>query len=268
MSTNKQGENKWKVGSVGKALAILNSFDSQHSEQSLAQISAKIGLPKSTTYNLAKTLLGEGFLRKSDVSQNYLLGLKLFEMGYCTRNSLPIISYAIPIMEDITRATGEITYLSTVNRDKLIILEGIYPDRRFASYSTSGKTLPLHCCSAGKVILSTLPDSLVWAITENGMPQSTPNTICTQDALAEELKKIRRNGYSVDNEEETLGVRCASVAVRGMGNRAVGAISLSGSVRSITDEKIMQTLPHLEKAAQFLSRMANAFPAVYFDDTY
>lgn len=268
MNMNKQSDNKWRVGSVGKALAILDSFDIHHSEQSLAQISAKIGVPKSTTYNLVKTLLEEGFLRKSSVSQNYLLGLKPFEMGYCVRNSLPIISYAIPIMEDITRITGEITYLSTVNRDRLIILEGIYPDRRFAAYSTAGKALPLHCCSAGKVILSTLPDSLTQAITERGMEQSTPNTICTQEALAEELSKIRQNGYAVDNEEETLGVRCASVAVRGSGRRAVGAISISGSVRSVTDEKIIQTLPHLEKAAQFLSRMASAFPAVYFDETY
>ena len=268
MSTSKQSGNNWKVGSVGKALAILNSFDIGHSEQSLAQISAKIGVPKSTTYNLVKTLLGEGFLRKSEVSQNYLLGLKPFEMGYCVRNSLPIISYAMPIMEDITRLTGEITYLSTVNRDRLIILEGIYPDRRFAAYSTAGKTLPLHCCSAGKMILSTFPDSLALAITEGSMVQSTPNTICTQDGLLAELEKIRANGYSVDNEEETLGVRCASVAVRGGGCRAVGAISISGSVRSVTDEKIMRTLPHLEKAAQFLSRMASAFPAVYFDGAY
>ena len=51
MSTSKQSGNNWKVGSVGKALAILNSFDIGHSEQSLAQISAKIGVPKSTTYN-------------------------------------------------------------------------------------------------------------------------------------------------------------------------------------------------------------------------
>lgn len=268
MSDKGQRDNRWKVGSVGKAMMILECFDAQYSELSLAQISERINLPKSTAYNLVKTLQCAGYLKKSDISQNYHLGVKLFELGYYVRNTLPIISYAVPIMEDITRSTGEITYISTISSDKLLVLEGIYPDRRFASYSTGGKRLPLTCCSAGKMILSTLPDSLVLEILDQGMYQSTPNSICTPEAMMEELNKIRKNGYSTDHEEETLGVCCASVAVRGSGSRAVGAISISGSVRSITDQKIEEALPLLEKAAQFLSRNAKAFPAVYFDDKY
>ncbi len=263
---NDQDKNGWRVNSVGKALQILGCFDLRNSELSLTQISEQIHAPKSTTSNLVKTLLSEGYLRRSGTSQNYLLGLKLFEQGSYVRNSLPIISYAIPIMEDITRETGEITYLSTIVGDKLMILEGIYPSRRFNAYSTAGKRLPLHCCSAGKMILSTLPEELVLQITANGMYQSTPNTIVTQQGLLKELEKIRKAGYSIDHEEETLGVCCASVAIYGAGSRAVGAISLSGSSRSVTDEKIEASLPHLDKAAQFLSRYASAFPAEYYDD--
>lgn len=265
MSTEFGGD-KWKVGSVGKALSVLNCFNMQRTELSLAQISEMIGIPKSTAFNLVKTLLSAGYLRKADNSQNYLLGLKVFELGYYVRNTLPIISYAIPIMEDITRSTGEITYLSTVNYDKLLVLEGVYPDRRFATYTTGGKRLPMHCCSAGKMILSTLPDRLVHQIVSRGMYQSTPNTICTEEALMAELEQIRIQGFSIDNEEETLGVRCASVPILSNNSRAVGTVSISGSVRSMTEEKIQQTIPMLEKAAQFLSRRAWEFPALYIDD--
>lgn len=268
MSQNMAQDNKWKVGSVGKALMVLECFDMKRSELSLAQISEMVGIPKSTAFNIVKTLLSAGYLRKAENSQNYLLGIKLFELGYYVRNTLPIISYAIPIMEEITRSTGEITYLSTANFDKLLVLEGVYPDRRFSNYTTGGKRLPMHCCSAGKMILSTLPDKLVREIISRGMEPSTPNTICTVDGMMTELEKIRAQGYSVDNEEETLGVRCVSLPVLSNSRRAVGAISISGSVRSLTDEKIEQALPLLEKAAQFLSRRSRDFPAIFFDEQY
>ena len=263
---NNQDDSKWRVGSVSKALTVLKCFNFKTKELSLVQISKLVGLPKSTAYNIVKTLVDEGFLRKSDSSQKYLPGLKLFELGYCARTTLPIISYAIPIMEDVTRVTGEITYLSTINGDKLLVLEGIYPDRRFATYTSGGKALGMHCCSAGKIILSTFSDDMVKKIADKGLTSSTPNTITTYKALKKELDTIRSKGFSVDNEEETLGVRCASVAIYGSENKAVGAISISGSVRSITDKKIMQALPLMEKAAQSLSRMAYTFPAVYPDE--
>lgn len=262
----KRAAEQWHVGSVGKALEILNLFNFKRTELSLAQISQEMNIPKSTAYNLLKTLESKQYLRKAENSSSYVPGVRLLELGYCSRNSMPIISYAIPVLEDITKATGEITYLSTVHGDNLLVLEGTYPERRFATYTTGGKSLPLHTCSAGKMILSTLPDNVIEKFAARGLIQSTPNTIKTLDTLMEEIYLIRTRGYSTDNEEETMGVRCASVAIYGSSNRAVGTISISGSVRSITDEAVKKALPNMEKAAHFLSRMAHAFPAIYPDD--
>ncbi|MCI7623041.1 MAG: IclR family transcriptional regulator [Clostridiales bacterium] len=262
----KQKEEQWRVSSVGKALEILNLFNSRRTELSLAQVSQEMNIPKSTAYNLLRTMESEQYLRKADNLSNYIPGVRLLELGYCARNSMSIISYAIPVLEDITKSTGEITYLSTVHGDNLLVLEGTYPERRFATYTTGGKSLPLNTCSAGKMILSTLPDSVIEQFASRGLVQSTINTIRTLDVLMEEMHNIRTKGYSVDNEEETMGVRCASVAIYGSTGRAVGAVSISGSVRSITDEAVKKALPYMDKAAHFLSRIAYAFPAVYPDD--
>lgn len=261
----KQDE-QWKVGSVVKALQILDCFSARRTEISLAQICQELDLPKSTAYNLVKTLVSEQFLRRAENSSNYLPGIRLFTQGYCARNSIPVISYAIPILEDVTRVTGEITYLSTVLGDNLLVLEGTYPEKRTPTYTTGGKTLPLNTCSAGKMILSTLPDSVIEQFSRRGLVASTPNTIITHDALMREIESIRAMGYAIDNEEETMGIRCASVAIYGGSGRAVGTISISGTVRSITDNVVKSALPLMEKAAHFLARMEYAFPALYPDD--
>ena len=262
----RQTGEQWRVGSVGKALQILSLFNFKRTELTLAQVSQEMNIPKSTAYNLLRTLESEQFLRKAENSSNYIPGVRLLELGYCSRNSMPIIPYAIPALENITKYTGEITYLSTAHGDNLLVLEGTYPERRFATYTTGGKALPLNTCSAGKMILSTLPDAVIEQFASRGLARSTPNTIGTLEALMDEMREIRARGYSIDNEEETMGVRCASVPIFGTHGRAVGTISISGSVRSVTDEVVKNALPSMEKAAHFLSRMAYAFPVIYPDD--
>jgi len=254
----------WKVNSVVKALNIFDQFGETTQELSLAQLSGMLDMPKTTTYNLVKTLEEEEYLRQSNVSKNYLLGLKLFEMGYRVKNSLSIISYSIPLMEEIMRVTGEITYLSSIYRDKILILEGVYPARRDVAYSISGKTLPMHCTSAGKVILSYLPEEMVDRIlNSSGMLPNTSNTITNPEELKEELELIRKRGYSIDREEESYGVKCASVAIRDYQGIAVGGISIAGTVRSMSEEKIQRSISVMEKAARFLSQKASLFPVVY-----
>ena len=258
---------KWKVNSVAKAMSLLDQFSEEEPELSLAQLSSRANTPKTTVFNLVKTLEDGEFLRKSDFSQNYLLGLKLFEMGYWVKNSLSIISYAIPLMEEVMRETGEITYLSSVYKDKILILEGVYPQRRDVAYAMSGRTRAMHCCSAGKAMLAYLPKTMVDRILNHcGMPPHTSNTITDPIRMHEELERIRQRGYSTDMEEESYRVRCASVTIRDYQGVSVGAISISGTVRAMTEEKIQRSIPALEKASRFLSQKVNMFPAVYMED--
>ena len=84
-------EDQWKVGSVIKALQILNCFNYRRMEISLAQISQELNIPKSTAYNLVNTLESEQYLRKAENSSNYMPGIHLFTLSYCARNSMPII---------------------------------------------------------------------------------------------------------------------------------------------------------------------------------
>ena len=74
-------EAQWRVGSVAKALQILNCFSYRRTEISLTQISQELEIPKSTAYNLVKTLVSEQFLRKSENSSNYLPGIRLLTLG-------------------------------------------------------------------------------------------------------------------------------------------------------------------------------------------
>lgn len=184
------------------------------------------------------------------------------ELGYRTLMGMSILPYAIPLMEEIQNKTGEIIYLTTHINGLVFYLQCIYPTKRTISYSVTGKTLPMHCTGCGKAMLTYLEqDHVQKIIGDHGLPMITPHTITNADQLFEDLKINRQRGYAIDNEEETLGVKCVGVAVRNTKGTAVGALSLSGSVLTMTAGKYDEYASLLSKASNLLSQQANLFPA-------
>lgn len=261
--THPQNASEGKVNATAKALRILDCFTPARTELTLAQISRLLEMPKSTLLNQVRTLESAGYLMKNSDTQAYRLGFMVMELSYCAHAATPIIQYAIPLMEELQAASGEIVYLTSHIDGKVFYLECIYPTRRSVSYSVSGKTLLMHCTGCGKAMLSQMPTAQVEAIIARyGLPASTPNTITDRDRLFEKLGEYRRLGYATDNEEETPGVKCVATAVRTGSGEVAGALSISGSILSMTDENVRKHAMLLSRASATLSQYAHLFPAI------
>lgn len=250
------------VGSVSKAIRILNCFTPAQPRLSLGQISLQMNQPKSTTLNLLRTLEQGGFLLRVPGDQNYQLGYKLMELSYCLRTSLPIVQYAVPFLEELQIKTGEIIYLTSHINGKVLYLEALYPSIRIGNYSISGKTLPMYCTGCGKAMLAYLPPNEIEEILDRwGMQRFTPNTITDRETLYAELETIRKRGYAIDVEEESLGVKCVAIAVRDSTGYPTGALSISGSLMSMKDSLIEDHAKILSRVCNSLSLYAEQFPA-------
>ncbi len=249
------------VHSVHKAMPVLNCFSQPEPELTLSQISKKLALPKSTTLNLIKTLEFGGHLLRMPNGQ-YRLGYKLMELSYNLRISLPIIQYATPFLEEIQIKTGENIYLTTHINGRVLYLEGMYPSIRIGNYSIAGKTLPMHCTGCGKAMLAYLPEEETEKIIEKwGLQQITQNTVHQKERLYEELASIRKRGYAIDIEEETLGVKCVGMAIRDSSGYPTGAISISGTVMSMRDELLDDYAKMLSRICSVFIGIAHQFPA-------
>jgi IclR family pca regulon transcriptional regulator len=68
-------------------------------------------------------------------------------------------------------------------------------------------------------------------------------------AILDEVRWVRRHGYSMNDQELELGLRSIAVPVRNSSGALIAAISLSVSAsRMSSDEVIKKLLPELEAA--------------------
>lgn len=250
-----------RISSVSKAIRILELFDPVRKELSLAQISKLLGWPKSTLSNFLRTLEAEGYLSRTPSSQNYQLGIRLMELGYNVRANLSIVHYAIPYMEDLCEQTRGNIYLTTHVDGSVLYLEGIYSNRRTTKYSIAGKILPMHVTASGKAMLSYLPEAEVETILgRHPLIASTKHSITDKDTLRKNIREAHDKGYAFDNEEETLGIRCLSMAIRNPSGYPVGALSISGPVMHISEDRYDSLVALLTEACASLSAYTDMFP--------
>jgi DNA-binding IclR family transcriptional regulator len=145
---------------------------------------------------------------------------------------------ARPHLEGIQRATSETVNLVVLDADRVVYVDQVEGSRQVRRFTTVGTSVPAHTTGSGKAIMAGGPPDAVHALYRGREPleRLTEHTLTTLKALEDDLERIRRRGYAVDNEEHEEGVGCVAVAVFDHSGRPSAAISVSGPSARILAE--------------------------------
>jgi DNA-binding IclR family transcriptional regulator len=217
---------RYTVDAAAKALGLLDAFTLESPRLSLGALMERTGLPRATAFRLLATLEECGFVVKD--GGDYSLGFKLFVLGNVVAEELDLRRQAHAHLEALRDTTGETVQLAVLEGWNVVHLDRAL-SRQSVAYMVShvGAILPAYCTALGKALLAFQDEDMVyaWASTQQFV-RLTANTVSTADELMDELRRIRERGYSIDNEERELGVRCVGAPVFDREARATAAISL------------------------------------------
>lgn len=214
------------VDAAAKALSLLDAFTLHEPSLSLSALMERTGLPRATAFRLLATLEQCGYVVKDGV--DYSLGFKLFVLGNVVAEGLDLRRAAHRHLEALRDTTGETVQLAVLEDWKIVHLDRAMSTQSVAyMVSHVGAILPAYCTALGKALLTYQSEDMVeaWASTQE-LRRHTPNTITSVDGLLDELRRIRQRGYSIDDEERELGVRCVGAPVFDRAGKAIAAISL------------------------------------------
>lgn len=247
-------ENKaQRVPAVLRGLQILELLAGHKKRWTTSEVSRKLKIPKSTTSYLLHTLLASGYLVREEEGF-YRLGMKLLALGGQALRGIELREVALPSLRRLTSETQTTAHLAVLEGPEAVYIERV-PSPGFIQIDTwVGRRMPLHSTSVGKALLAFLPQAESEALVQSiGLPRFTSRTIVSLARLKQELQRIRECGFAIDNEENTPGVRCIAAPIFGANGRVLAAVSLTGPVQHVTEERVEKIVEKVKEVARQLT---------------
>lgn len=233
-----QGEGANSV--LGKARLILEAFRHDDIELSLSELSRRTGVSKASVHRLSQELVGWGMLERS--GSEYRLGMRAFELGSRVPRFRVLRDAVRPSMERLHFTTGEAVHLVVKDGLEGIYLEKVAAGERSAKPSRIAGRMPLHATATGKVLLAFSPSSVLEEVMSRELAHFTPYTTVAPGMLLKQIRRIREDGWALEEEEVTLGY-CSVAVPLFSGNRLLlGALSITAPTYRAEVQKLSAAL--------------------------
>lgn len=196
---------------VVRILELVNNYEEGIS---LVDISKQLCIPKSTLSPILKTLEITNFLEKNDKGC-FLASFKLFQLGLSYSGQLDVLSMIRKQMKVVVGKINEIVQFGMLDGDMVFYLAKVNTSENIEIVSSVGKKIPAIYTGLGKALLSDFSDDYIRDKYKNyNFVSYTENSIKNIEELIDELQKVRKLGYAVENQEFTLNTSCVAVPIR------------------------------------------------------
>ena len=241
------------VQSVERVFELLELITAAGGEVMLSELAASTDLPLPTIHRLLRTLMAKGYIRQL-ANRRYALGPGLIRLGAAASKQLGDLAGVQ--LRSLVDQLGETANMAVLDSDMALYIAQAPSKHSMRTFTEVGRRAHTHATGVGKAILAQLGDDAVRAIvTRAGMPTPTTMSIATVDDLLADLARIRKRGYSIDDGEQEIGVRCFAMGVPDAPTPT--AISVSGPVSRVDEAFAQRAIPLLRAAAQSISRDLN-----------
>ena len=243
------------VQSLVRALTLLNRIAEASDEgATLSDLAQQVGLPASTAHRLLLTLEQERFVAFQSDRRLWTIGVQAFISGCAFMKVRSLVGIARSKMRALMEESGETVNLAVEERGEAVYLAQVECRQMMRVFARPGSRTPMHCSAVGKALLSTYSDKQVAkALQQHGMVRLTPKTITTPATLRAELARVRERGYAVDDEEHAVGLRCVAAPIFDETGEAVAAISASGPMARVDEERVTSLGQMVIEAAKAIS---------------
>lgn len=250
------------VLSAGKALTILEVLLQTADPLSAREIGERSGVNRTTVHRLLNTLMLHGWVERH-AEGGYRLSIKFLALARVSeqvRGFFDEIRPALIPLSERSRETvhvGVLDGFDVVHVDKIESLEHVGVSSRIGSRGVTHRT------GLGKALLAASTDEYVTSYIVQGRRRAAPYRVesADVDAIWADVATTRERGYSIDDEDDSVGVRCLGSAILGAGGNPVFAISLTGPSPRFTRTTCDELGPVVVQVARELTlRLGGSLP--------
>ena len=242
------------IKSINKAVAIVREIHAASRPLRVSELSKLLDLSPSVVSRIVSTLMKGGLLDHDEETNRIQLGLGLAVLGHSALGRRKLDLIAIPVMAKLSEDFKEYISLSRLVEGRVVMVRG-GPVEVMHQHTFLTAVVPVHASAPGKLLAAWLPEERLLELLElRGMDGYTPTTITSVRQFKDELRKIRKERFALDDEELVPGFRHVAAPIFDENGSVVAALSAGGPAAKLTAEEIEKLRGALTNAGIQISR--------------
>jgi DNA-binding IclR family transcriptional regulator len=254
MTTDRDPQEVTAVLSAGKALAIVEVMLQAPGPLSAREIGERSEVNRTTAHRLLNTLMLHGWVERHEEG-GYRLSVRFLALAHVSSQVRGLFDEIRPALIPLSERSRETVHVGVMDSFDVVHVDKIESLEHVGVSSRIGARGIAHRTSLGKALLAASPDSFIEAYIEQGAAREQPYAVRPGEiaAIWEDVALSRERGFSLDDEDDSVGVRCLGAAVCGAGGHPLFAISLTGPSPRFTREICLELAPTLLRTVGNLS---------------
>lgn len=253
-NTDDESNSPAAMKSLRSALRVLLEFTSGKPSYTVTELSTRTGLSKSHISKIAAALADAGLLRQDPETLTYSVAVRSFVLGSQFFNNDELSAKAMPLLRDLTQATGHSTRLSVLDGDQVAYLVGVNGPLFTDSPWKIGTHMPMHATAAGRVLLAFMDTSKAAALMKSmPLPAVTQATVTDRAELRKIVQTVRDQGYAISRDQNTTGLSAVGAPVFDARRQIVAVLTIAFPSHTVPDSSEGTLLAPLQRAARTLS---------------
>ncbi len=251
------------MGTVSKALGLLDILARTHAPKGLTGIAAAAGFDKSTTRRLLLELAANGYVVQDSDSRDYELGPALQVLGKAREERFPLYRTTQPFVRALAERIDETVHATEYGAGTLLSICIEHSTKANRVILDQGQKLPLHATASGIAFLAASTPAFVDSIARKSLPHFTATTPTSRHSLLRAVQEAAERGYSISNQSLEEGVSSVAAAICNQAGKPIGTIAIAVPTLRMTPKALVEFGALVRAAADDVSQhLAGRKPAL------
>ena len=220
---------------------------------SVSEVSRKLGIPKTSAFDIIKILAERGFIATGGESGRYCVGLSAYRVGMAYLSRVDLYSIAHPLLTSLCAELGQTCYLAIEDNGFIVYIDKAESQSPLRVLANLGTRNLMYLTGLGKAMLAGYDEERGRRIVSSGFELRTKNTIMSVEELLRELGTVRKNGCAFDMGEDNEHIRCVAAPVRGRSGEIAAAVSIAMPDAVFTDDMKSRAVKRITETALGIS---------------
>ncbi|MFE3930676.1 IclR family transcriptional regulator [Streptomyces sp. YIM B13508] len=242
----------YPIASVDHALRAATILQMEGGA-TVSEIAERLGVARSTAHRLLAMLVYRDFAVQ-DEDRTYRAGPVLELAAHSQSLVSRLRAAALPHLRRVVDLLDETANLIVRTGDTARFIAGVECGQALRVGSREGMVFPAHRTTAGLLLLADLTDEELDEVYAEERYRERPAERPDLGRLREELRRLRRNGFAVNQERSERGLVAVGVPVRDRDGTALAGLSVSMPGVRYDPHRLRPLVVTLDAAARALER--------------